>query len=249
MAATVTAPPTALLALTDGRFPGGGHAHSGGLEPAAADGLVDDVESLRTFLVGRLATTGLVESAFAAWVVAHAGSRPTEEPSSAGGAQCAGGVEALDWRSVDDELTARITMPALRRTSRQRGRQMARAVRRIWPGRVEALLAAAPPDGPHAALALAAAAVAAELAPLDAAVAAAYDAVTMPATAAVRLMGLDPFAVQRVVVELGSLLDATARRAVSLHTVPLEQLPSGSAPMADIHAERHATWEVRLFAS
>ena len=42
----------ALLALGDGRFPVGGHAHSAGVESAVADGRVGDVESLEAFVVG-----------------------------------------------------------------------------------------------------------------------------------------------------------------------------------------------------
>ncbi|MDP9074601.1 MAG: urease accessory protein, partial [Actinomycetota bacterium] len=48
-------PPIAALLLADGRFPGGGHAHSGGLEAAVADGSVADLAGLEAFLIGRLA--------------------------------------------------------------------------------------------------------------------------------------------------------------------------------------------------
>ena len=46
--------------LADARFPGGGHAHSGGLEPAATAGAVTDLATLEVFLRGRLRTAGLV---------------------------------------------------------------------------------------------------------------------------------------------------------------------------------------------
>jgi urease accessory protein len=59
-------PSAALLLLTDSRLPAGGHAHSGGVEAAVAKGRVHDVESLASFLSGRLATIGLVAAAFAA---------------------------------------------------------------------------------------------------------------------------------------------------------------------------------------
>ncbi|HKT03753.1 MAG TPA: urease accessory protein UreF, partial [Rugosimonospora sp.] len=55
-----------LLLLADGRYPAGGHAHSGGLEAACAAGRVHDLDSLEGFLRGRLATAGLVGAAFAA---------------------------------------------------------------------------------------------------------------------------------------------------------------------------------------
>ncbi|OUC94863.1 urease accessory protein UreF, partial [Streptosporangium minutum] len=46
----------ALLVLADGRFPAGGHAHSGGAEAAVTAGRVHDVASLREFCRGRLHT-------------------------------------------------------------------------------------------------------------------------------------------------------------------------------------------------
>ncbi|MGF7237213.1 MAG: urease accessory protein, partial [Frankia sp.] len=65
---------TALLLLADGRLPAGGHAHSGGLEPAVADGSVRTLDDLAAFLSGRLATAGLVSAAFAA--AAHGAAAP-----------------------------------------------------------------------------------------------------------------------------------------------------------------------------
>jgi hypothetical protein len=54
------------LLLSDSRFPAGGHAHSGGVEPAVTAGTVTDVASLEVFLRGRLATAGLVAAGLAA---------------------------------------------------------------------------------------------------------------------------------------------------------------------------------------
>ncbi|NEC44731.1 urease accessory protein UreF, partial [Streptomyces sp. SID8016] len=56
----------ALLVLADGRFPAGGHAHSGGAEPAVAEGRVHDADSLADFCRGRLHTAGLTAAALAA---------------------------------------------------------------------------------------------------------------------------------------------------------------------------------------
>ena len=61
----------ALLLLADGRFPSGGHADSGGAEPAVGVGDITDLGSLREFVSGRLHTTGLVDAAFAAAVCAR----------------------------------------------------------------------------------------------------------------------------------------------------------------------------------
>ena len=51
----------ALLLLADGRFPSGGHAHSGGAEPSVGVGDISDLVSLRQFVRGRLGTTGHVD--------------------------------------------------------------------------------------------------------------------------------------------------------------------------------------------
>ena len=54
------------LLLGDSRFPAGGHAHSGGVEPAVTAGTVTDLHSLEVFLLGRLRTAGLVAAGLAA---------------------------------------------------------------------------------------------------------------------------------------------------------------------------------------
>ncbi|MFE7620921.1 urease accessory protein UreF, partial [Streptomyces sp. NPDC057496] len=46
----------ALLVLADGRFPAGGHAHSGGAEAAVEQGRVRDAGGLAAFCRGRLHT-------------------------------------------------------------------------------------------------------------------------------------------------------------------------------------------------
>ncbi|MFE3128878.1 urease accessory protein UreF, partial [Streptomyces hydrogenans] len=50
---------SALLVLADGRFPAGGHAHSGGAEAAVKAGRIRDAAGLEAFCLGRLHTTGL----------------------------------------------------------------------------------------------------------------------------------------------------------------------------------------------
>ncbi|HEX6468716.1 MAG TPA: hypothetical protein VF069_06420, partial [Streptosporangiaceae bacterium] len=66
VAAAGAAPAASVLLLADSRLPAGGHAHSGGVEPAAAAGAVTDLAGLADFLRGRLATAGLVAAALAA---------------------------------------------------------------------------------------------------------------------------------------------------------------------------------------
>lgn len=119
----------------------------------------------------------------------------------------------------------------------------------MWPDRRLDDLAAALPAGAHHAVVLGAVAAVAGLDESAAAAAAMHDAVAGPATAAVRLLGLDPFAVQATLAGLGPCLDALVSKAAAQAYMPPADLPAWSAPQLDILAERHANWEVRLFAS
>jgi urease accessory protein len=209
-----------LLLLADGRLPAGAHAHSGGLEAAVASGRVHDVASLDGFLRGRLATAGLVAAAFAA-AACH---RP----------------EA--WPALDVAVDARTPSPALRRASRTQGRALLRAGKALWTM----------PDGPpdlHHAVALGLVGAAAGLDAADAAVVAAHGCVSGPAGAAVRLLGLDPYPVHALLARLATSVDAIATKAAAYRDTRAAELPAASAPLLDISAEDHATWEVRLFAS
>ena len=209
-----------LLVLADGRLPAGGHAHSGGLEAAIAAGRVTDLPSLDGFLRGRLATAGVVAAAFSAVACAR-----TEK-----------------WVDLDRGLDARTPSPALRRASRAQGRALIRAGRAMWP---------VPAIGrePHHPVALGVVAAAAGLTPREAAVAAAYGTLTGPATAGVRLLGLDPYGAHALLAGLAGECDRIADNAASHTDDPVDALPAAGAPLLDIGAELHATWEVRLFAS
>jgi urease accessory protein len=202
-----------LLVLADGRLPTGAHAHSGGLEAATARGAIRDVADLEHFLRGRLATAGRVAAGFAA-------------------AACRDPARRAE---LDAELDARTPSPALRRASRAQGRALIRAGSALWT--VMSTM-----DDPHHPVALGLVASAAGLAPEHAALAAAYGSITGPASAAVKLLSLDPYPVHAL---LARLADA-CERIVCEQT---EGLPATGAPWADLDAEDHATWEVRLFAS
>ncbi len=79
--------------------------------------------------------------------------------------------------------------------------------------------------------------------------AAAHGTITGPASAAVRLLGLDPYAVHALLARLAPECDRIAELAASRSGDPVDELPAAGAPLLDIGAEHHATWEVRLFAS
>ncbi|WP_415949522.1 urease accessory protein UreF [Streptomyces sp. KLOTTS4A1] len=220
----------ALLVLADGRFPAGGHAHSGGAEEAVKAGRITDAASLEQFCRGRLHTAGLVAAGLAA--AAALGTDPLV---------------------LDEAADARTPSSALRTAGRRLGRQLMRAARATWPTPELSALAAARPRGAHQPVVLGLTARAAGLGPEDAAHCAAYESVSGPATATVRLLGLDPFQATAVLAGLAPELDTTvaaaARAAQRSLTEGAEALPRASAPLLEIGAEAHATWPVRLFAS
>jgi urease accessory protein len=222
--------PISLLMLADSRLPAGTHAHSAGLEAAVAAERVNDAADLYEFLLGRLTTTGLTGAAF-----------------SAAALHAADSVDALT--DLDAEYEARTPSPVQRRASRALGRQLLRAVRAGWPHPALDAAAAVHSAGPHQPIAFGAAGAAAGLSPQDVAAAAALGAVTGPANAATRLMGIDPDAVTAVLAALESAVQDTADAATKAALGPATELPSFSALRLDISAEHHSTWEVRLFAS
>ncbi|WP_460062871.1 urease accessory protein UreF [Streptomyces sp. YKOK-I1] len=220
----------ALLVLADGRFPAGGHAHSGGAEEAVKAGRITGAADLEAFCRGRLHTAGLVAAALAA--AAAAGADPV---------------------GLDAAADARTPSPALRLAARRLGRQLLRAARATWPGPELDALAGEFPKGAHQPVVLGLTARAAGLGPEDAAYCAAYESVSGPATAVVRLLSLDPFEATAVLARLAPELDRVVDRATvagaAVPTAGVDTLPAASAPLLEIGAEAHAAWPVRLFAS
>ena len=212
----------AALVLGDGRFPAGGHAHSGGVEAAIEDGRIRDVESLRAFVAGRLATVGLVEAAFAAAVVL----RP----------------DAL--RELDAELEARLLAPPTRDASRRLGRSLARVASRCWPHPV--WLDA---SDVHQPIALGAACVACGVDVEGAASLAVHHAITTPALAAVRLLGFDPVEIAALTTDLAADGTAVVAEAVRAARAEPRDLPALNGPLLDIAAVEHRARPIRMFAT
>jgi urease accessory protein len=211
-----------LLLLLDSRAPAGAHSHSGGMEPAVTTGFVAGLADVEDFCRGRLRTSGQVAAAFAA---AACGLWP-----SPGG-----------WRRLDDELSARLPSEAMRAASRQLGGGLRRLVRSMAPTADLSMCAGSVP--PHHAVMLGIGVAVADGDAGLAARAAALATCTAPASAAVRLLGLDPFAVQGILARLSAEVDAVAAAAMT------GDLPANSAPAFDLLADVHLTSEVRLFAS
>ncbi|MFF7982822.1 urease accessory protein UreF [Streptomyces sp. NPDC007901] len=220
----------ALLVLADGRFPAGGHAHSGGAEAAVKAGRITGAASLEEFCRGRLHTAGLVAAALAAAAVLGA-----------------------DVRELDAAADARTPSPALRGAARRLGRQLLRAARATWPSPELDAVAREFPKGAHQPVVLGVVARAAGLSAEDAAYCAAYESVSGPATAVVRLLSLDPFeatgALARLAPEVDRVVDRAVEAARRVAGGGVDALPAASAPLLEIGAEWHAGWAVRLFAS
>lgn len=216
----------ALLLLGDGRLPTGGYAHSGGLEAAIARGWVRSPRDLADFLRGRAHTVGFVAACCAAAALPIAG-------------------DAAALRRLDAELVARTPSPALREVGATLGRMLVRAMCAVHP---HELLASAP-RGLQQPVAYGVVGAALGLDARQVAGLVLHENVTGPATAAVKLMSLDPFTAHAAVAELTGELDELATQAAEVATGPIEDLPATTGPLSDLAGELHARADMRLFAS
>jgi urease accessory protein len=205
-----------LLSLADSRLPTGGHVHSGGVEEAVASGLVVDLPTLRAFLRRRISSQGLVTASVAAAV--HTGS--------------------LSAAAADRETDARTPAPAARQASRAQGRGLTRLARRVWVDGDWDTLGATP----HLAVAAGAVGAASGVNPQHTALSVVYTTMTASATAAQRLLALDPADVAALTFELSQMCDQTADLAC-------KELADLSDPLLDVLAQRHTERERPLFVS
>jgi urease accessory protein len=205
-----------LLTLADSRLPTGGHVHSGGVEEAVTSGLVVDLATLRAYLRRRIRTHGLVTASLATAV--HAG--------------------LLSISDADRETDARTPAPAARQASRAQGRGLVRLARRAWPGHDWQPLGTTP----HLGVAAGAAGDVSGLNPDQTALSIVYTTMMGSATAAQRLLALDPADVAALTFELAPLCEATAAEAG-------KELADLSDPLLDVLAQRHSQRERPLFVS
>jgi len=205
-----------LLALSDSRLPTGGHVHSGGVEEAITSGLVIDVGTLTAFLRRRIRSQALVAASIAAAV--HAG-----DLTPAGG---------------DRETDARTPAPAARAASRSQGRGLLRLARRVWPDRDWSSLGRVP----HLPVVAGLVGRASDLTPGHTALSLVYTTMTGTATAAQRLLALDPADVAAVTLGLAGECERVAAEAA-------RGLSDLSDPLLDTLAQRHAARERPLFVS
>ena len=186
-----------------------------------AEGAVHDEVSLRGFLRGRLLTAGPTEAWFTA-AAARVGAEP-------GSTARLGDLEAA--------YEARVPSAAQRASGRTLGRGLRRVATGLWP-EASALKVEQYP------IVLGAVAVLAGLAPLDGARIAVHNLVTGAATAAPKLFAIDMVDALRAAASIS----VDAERAVDAASTPAPP-PARSAPLTERRAERHARWDVRLFAS
>ena len=207
-----------LLTLADSRLPTGGHVHSGGVEEAVASGLVVDLD----------------DDARHSCVAGSA--RPVWSTASIAAAVHAGELRSPTRRRRDGRPN---TGPAARRASRAQGRGLLRLARTGMAGRTTGMRSAPTPHLPVAAGAVGAAS---GLAPRADGAVVVYTTMTGSATAAQRLLALDPGDVAAVTFALSELCDQTAAEARDGAGRPVR-------PLLDVLAERHSLRDRPLFVS
>jgi len=215
----------ATLLLADARVPTGGHAQSGGLEPAVQAGL--PVERVPQYLESRLRTIGLVEASAA--VLAARGAR--EQP--------------VELSPVHDALLARTPARPLRESSGMLGRGLRRLVERLWPN--HPAVTALPELGtrPQRPVVLGALGAAMGLDDTQLARVCLYEDAQTVTSAALKLLPVDPVEATRWVVDAGDTIEESVREAV--RTDSCRALPALTAPNIEQWTLRHASESRRIF--
>ena len=228
MSDTGRIPSPVLLCLADQRLPSGGHVHSGGVEEAIAVGHVVDYDTLNEYLLSRLQTSGLAGAALAA---------------------ASATVTADALPGLDAEADARMPSAIARALSRSQGRGLLRIAKSSWTAPSPTMAWTDLGDRPHHAILIGCCAQAAGLPASEAALVFAYQCVTGCATAAQRLLGLDPISVASLTIAMAPSIDAVARTATDAAKGPYRDLPDLANYTLDLYTEAHAARMNRLFAS
>jgi urease accessory protein len=217
------------LLLADARFPAGGYAHSLGLEQAVAEGLAPD--GVAAFIAARLR---LVAGPDAALSVAALRAAQDDD------------ADAL--ARLDDEHAARCPSPVLRDVARRLGAQLLRSAATAWPDapaieRYRRASATTPRP-----VALGVVGAAAGLDAVQLATVALYDDAATVASAALKLLALDPAQTARWLAQLAPAISAMAGEVAADGRQPATQ-PPPAAPGLELAAARHAARTERLFVS
>jgi len=217
------------MLLADQRFPAGTYAHSLGLEQAVAHGL--KVEEVADFMAARL---GLVASPEARLTVAARRVASAASP-------------AARLAELDLEHAARCPSPVLRESARRLGSQLLRSAAAAWPGGPISRYRSESDTTPRP-VALGVVAAAGGLGDAEVASVAFYDDAATVASAALKLLGLDPAQTARWLAELAPAI-ARAARAVACDPRSLDQQPAPAAVALELAAAVHHERRERLFVT
>ncbi len=224
----MTASPQLVLAmLADARLPTGAHAHSAGLEPAVLGGLSGDgrrLDEIPAFARSRLRTVTATEAG-AAVVARHHW------------------LEGHPLWDVEEAWAARTPSGAVRAAARQLGRGYLRLAHGLWPDEMAGAFEAG--SAPPRPLVLGVIGAICDLTPRQVAQLVGYDDVQTIASAALKLVPLDPVVATRWVLRLHPDIDALADEVE--HLTGPAQIPARGGPVLDGDAERHAHSTRRLF--
>lgn len=217
----------ASMLLADGRLPTGGHAHSSGLEPALAGGLLQS--QVPDFIRGRLETVGLVEAAATVitrrWAVSE------------------GSADELE--DISRELLARTPSAPLREASIQLGRGLARLASRLWPQHPAVQMLMALPGHPMRPLALGVFTAISGMDDLQAARSCLYDDAQTVASAALKLLPVDPAEPVEWLLRAASTIETVAKAAVAVEGVT--GIPATTGPLVEQWSLEHHARSRRIF--
>lgn len=219
------------MLLADGRFPAGSYAHSLGLEQAVADGL--EATGVAAFVAARLRLVAEPEARLAV---------------AARRAALRDGVEGA--LAVDEECGARCPSAVLRETARRSGGALLRSSSAVWPAPQGALIASyrlASRSTPRP-VALGVVAAASGIDDAELAAVALYDDAATVASAALKLLPLDPPQASRWVAEQAPWIEAAAL-AVAADERPLAEQPAPAAIAIELAAAVHHERRERFFVS
>jgi len=209
------------MLLADSRLPTAGHTQSAGLEPAVLDGV--GANEVPDYIALRLQTVTRVEAATAVVALHHL-------------------RQGYQIAAVEVCWAARTPSAAMRTTSYAMGRGLLRMVRRLWPEHPSVLNL---PDRSPRAVVLAAAADACGLNPVALSRLIGYDDAQTVASAALKLLPLDPADVASWVLDAFPAIDRLAAEVASL--IDPAAIPAAGAPQIEAWAEAHAVAQRRLF--
>ena len=216
------------MLLADGRFPAGTYAHSLGLEQAVSDGL--GAGGVPAFMGARLRLVAEPEARLSI---------------AARRAALAGGAAAV--AAVEQEWAARCPSPVLRESARRLGAGLLRSAAIAMPAPLIDDYRATSSSTPRT-VALGVVAAAWGVEDEELARLALYDDAATVASAALKLLALDPAQASGWVAGLGAWIDGAAA-AVAADARPLADLPGPAAVGLEIAASIHADRRERLFVT